>query len=415
MKPSILKNSSYLLIAQIIVKVVAFFYNIYLARVLDVENFGLYTVALSYFALISAISEFGVNRYLTREIALNKSKIPSLLFGVALFRLTTVTVVFASFAVGLSLFDKNSTRVALSLVATLAILPQALALTMDSIYVGLQRLSWSSIGILVLNISTAVVGFLLLRQGYGALGAVSALVVGFLIYIFVLAAFPLKFNRNFFHLRARGQPVVTLVLIKEITKGSLPYGLLAILGLLYFKIDSILLSYIRGSYETGIYGIAYKFLEAVIFIPTALSSAMFPVLARLHTESMIEVKKLYFKSLAFLFTVSLMILGAYVLLLPWLINTYLPQYKLAIPLINILSLTIPFIFIHIPGAVVLLSTDKYLRPVIALSFVALLFNLVLNLIFIPHFGYYGASWITVLSEIFSFGVYFIFLTKRVFK
>ena len=34
--------------------------------------------------------------------------------------------------------------------------------------------------------------------------------------------------------------------------GSLPYGLLGILGLLYFRIDTILLSYLRGNFETEI-------------------------------------------------------------------------------------------------------------------------------------------------------------------
>ena len=391
----VLQNTSFLLSAQVITKVISFFYTLFLAKSLGVETFGLYTVALSYFSLISAVSEFGINRYLTREVALNRH-LSSLLCGVLLFRLTFVSVVFAIFAVALSLLDSNASRVSLSVLAVSAVLPQAIAFTLDSIYVGLQKIKVSSIGLLSLNISTTIIGIWLISAGNNVLGAVATLILGQIIYVLTLLLFNLKNGWGQLKNSIHRERALTKAHMLKITKGSLPYGILGILGLVYFKIDSLMLGYMKGSFEVGLYGAAYRFLEAIVFVPSSVATVLFPVLSKLHQSDPPaggEVGRLYRKSLKALFGVSILILIGY----------------------RLLSLTIPFMFVHVPGAMVLLSTDKYLKPVIFLSVFTVLFNVIGNLIFIPQFGLMGASYMTVVSEILSFLVFFTFLQFKVLR
>ena len=87
----------------------------------------------------------------------------------------------------------------------------------------------------------------------------------------------------------------------------------------------------------------------------------------------------------------------------------------SIEALRILALSLPFIFVHVPGAQILLSTDKYLKPIILLSILTLSFNVILNLLFIPKYGFIAASWITVASEVLSFLVFFQLLRVKVFK
>ncbi|EKD90303.1 MAG: O-antigen transporter related protein, partial [uncultured bacterium] len=206
---------------------------------------------------------------------------------------------------------------------------------------------------------------------------------------------------------------VHLTVIKKIIIGSLPYGLLSVLGLLYFRIDAILLSYMKGSFETGIYGAAFKFLEAVTFIPSAFSLALLPVLARLHESSVKDVKRLYFNSFKVMLVLGLVVWLGYVLILPEIIKAVLPNYLSSIGAIRILSLAIPFMLIHVPAVSVLLSTDKFLKQVLILSVLALVFNIAANLIFIPQFGFIAASWVTVASEVLSFVIFFLFVKNRI--
>lgn len=404
--PSILRQISGLLGAQILTRLVSFFYVFYLARNLGVSEFGLLTVALAYFSLLSAVADFGFNRFLIREVARDFTKIPELLYNISLFRLALTSVIFAVFATILYTFDPASGRVNLILLAVLAILPQTIAQTFDAIFIAVRKLQISAIALLITNLSTAGVGFLLVKEGFGAIGAVVALILGQLVGAILLL----------FLLKTLKSPLLSHVKfasIKKVIIGSLPYGLLTVLGLVYFRIDAVMLSYFRGNFETGLYGAAFKFLEAVIFVPAAVSAALFPVLAKLHDGNLKEVKKLYWRSLGIMAVLGLVILAGYLVILPEVVVRFLPQYLPAISAIKVLALAIPFMFIHVPAVQVLLSTDRFLKPVIALSFLTVGFNILANLLFIPRYGLMAAAWITTLSEVLSFIVFFLLIKIQI--
>lgn len=402
----ILKQAGWLVLAQVSTKAVGFFYTIYLARNLGVENFGLYTVAFAHFSIISSITELGFNRFLIREIAQDKMKTHLLLWNTMILRLTLTAVLFAVFAVILYIFDSDKIRVNLILLAALAVLPQAVGITFDGIFIALKKLQFSSLALFLSSLATALFGLYLISLGFGVTGAVNALIIGQTVY--ALCLFVLIAKTSGLHF-----PKIEVSIIKEAAKESLPYGILGILGLLYFRIDSIILSYIRGSFETGIYGAAYKFLETIIFIPSSLALALFPNMAKLHEKNPSDLRKLYIKSMKLMFILGLPILLGYMFILPLVIRLYLPNYLPAIEAIKILSVSIPFIFLATPGVQVLLSTDKYLKQVISFSIFTLVFNIVLNLMFVPGFGFMAASWITVLSDILSFIIFFSLINFKI--
>lgn len=405
----ILKQTSWLFSAQAFGRVIGFLYTIFLAKTLGVSDFGLYSTALAYFSLVGTISDFGFNRFLIREVARGNYNPSELLFNIGALRLTFSTIIFAILAVLLYSFDPDKARVNLTLLAVMAVLPQAIAQTFDAVFIAIQKLQFSALCLVALNLSTALLGVILINFGYGPTGAVVALILGEILYILILGVVLKLQNIKLFS-------TVKLEILKDITVGSLPYGLLGILGLLYFKIDTIMLSYIKGNFDAGIYSAAYRFLEAIVFIPSALSSAMFPVLAKLHDiGDKAEISRLYFKTIKIMFLFGILIMASYILILPTVIKILLPNYQSSIQVVMILSLTIPFIFIHVPGAQVLLSSDKYLKPVIWLSVLTLSFNSISNLMFIPIYGYSGAAWITVASEVVSFVVFFALLKNKVLK
>lgn len=395
-------------LAQVIARLIGFFYTIFLARNLTIPEFGLYSVALAYFSLLSTISDFGFNRFLVREIAKDHLRLSNLVFNVTFLRLTVSSCLFALFAVILYMLDPDKFRVSVSLLMVLAVIPQAVALTLDGLFVALKRLQLSALSLVFLSIFTSAIGYFLVLSGFGPTGAAIALILGQLGYLVIIIVILLTQKINLL-------AEINFKIIREITLGSLPYGLLGILGMLYFRIDTILLSYLKGNFDTGIYSAAYKFLEAAIFIPTALSTALFPVVAKLYLEDKHKIKSVYFKSFKMMMFAGIVMVVGYLLILPYIIRIFLPNYLFSIEALRILALSLPFIFIHIPGAQILLSTDKYLKPIILLSIFTLSFNIILNLLFIPKYGFIAASWVTVASEALSFVVFFQLLRVKVFK
>lgn len=405
---SILKKSSLLIIAQGLARVIGFFYTIYLARVLAVDEFGVTAAALAYFSLASVIADFGFNRFLIREVSINKEKLTEILFNVTSLRLTFATILFCLFTVGLYFFDKDLLRANLSILAVMAILPQTIALSLDAVFIALQKLKFSAIATFILSGVNTLLGITLVSLNFGPTGVIVALIGAQVIYTIFLIYLLKKEKVKLL------SKVTTDSLIKVLI-GSLPYGLLGVLGLVYFKIDTLMLSYIRGNFETGLYSVSYKFLEAVILVPSAISAVIFPSLSRLHQGSTTDLKKYYFKTLKLMGILGFVVFLLYIIILPIIINLLLPKYIPAIGIVQLLSLTIPFMFLHTPSTQLLLASEKYLKPVIYLSLLTMFFNVISNLIFIPKFGYFAAAWITILSEVLSFIVFYLFIQKKVFQ
>ena len=403
----ILKQSSWLFFAQIITRFIGFFYTIFLARNLGVGDFGLYTVALSFFSLVSTSADFGFNQFLIREIVRGKSNIFSLLWNIAILRLVVSSILFTIFALILYALDSDSLRVSLSLLAILAVLPQGVALTLDGAFVALRKLQYSAISSLIVSFTTAILGVFLVIAGFGPIGAVNALILGQVIYLIVLI---ILFN----NLKPFRIFPVDLSIIKKIILGSLPYGILGVIGFLSFRLDTIILSYFRGNFETGIYGVAYKFLDAVVFIPTILALASFPIFVKTLNTDLITVKKIYSKNLKISLTLGLAIMVLYLMILPEIVRVILPDYSSSIQLIQILALSIPFIFMHIPLNQLLLSSEKYLKQLILIYSVLFSINIILYLTFIPLYGTKAAAWVTVLSEFSTFLTLLLFLKIRLF-
>ena len=117
---NIFKQASWLVAAQLSTRIISFFYTIFLARNLGVSDFGLYSLALAYFALISTLADFGFNRFLIKEIATDYKKISKLVLTISFLRIATSSVLFALFSVVIYYFDPDKIRVHLILLAFLA-------------------------------------------------------------------------------------------------------------------------------------------------------------------------------------------------------------------------------------------------------------------------------------------------------
>ena len=53
-----------------------------------------------------------------------------------------------------------------------------------------------------------------------------------------------------------------------------------ILGLASYRLDALVLALLKDSYAVGIYGLAYRFMEAAIPIGAFITFAIFPLLVR---------------------------------------------------------------------------------------------------------------------------------------
>ena len=178
---------------------------------------------------------------------------------------------------------------------------------------------------------------------------------------------------------------------------GLPFALTFVLTTLYFKIDVPILLAIKGAGQTGIYSSAYKPFEALIFVPMTLLQVVFPILSIQHRSSPERLRQTverFFKALVIL---GWPVTVGTVLLAPGLTHL-LRLFPAAEEPLRILAIGFVVLFVNNAFIGALNSMDKQVLFTYAAG-VSVVVNVALNVVLIPFYGYDGAAWATVLTEV----------------
>ena len=405
MLKSIFRNSSYLLISQFLVKALAFGYAIFLAGNIGASDFGTYSAALSIFGLMSLFSDLGINRVLTRDIARDEANLSKFFSTALLLRALSSAVSFLGLTVFFYLTDSSGLRFVLTSIALLSLVPQSIALSVDAVLIALKKAPLSALGFFLFNMVSYIAGAALIFSGFGVYGATIAFLAGHIFYaVFFVTA--LLYNRKI-EFKPFDFDLARSILVK-----SFPYGILSAIGFASFRIDTVILSFTRGGAETGIYSLAYRFLEAATIIPIAFGTILYPVFSEFGKD-ITKTKKLFRSSLFFGFAAGCLITISYWTILPWFLNTFFPaSFAGSSKALQILSLAVPFIFMHIPLSQLLLSKENLLKEIVLLYIGIFSVNLILMVNFIPQYGFIAASWITVIAESITFAAFLTYIKKK---
>lgn len=182
---------------------------------------------------------------------------------------------------------------------------------------------------------------------------------------------------------------------KTLLLSSLPLGIMLLCNLLYSKADTFLLAILRPTAEVGVYGVSYRFFELAIAIPAFLSNSAYPLLLqRVDKEN---VYYALFKKYLVLFTASAFVIAVSLFTLSPLITLLKPEFALSVAPLQLLSLSLPFFFLTsiLQWHFLIKGKIKFLVPLYGGAF---LLNIILNVLFIPHFSYLAAAITTGLSE-----------------
>jgi O-antigen/teichoic acid export membrane protein len=192
---------------------------------------------------------------------------------------------------------------------------------------------------------------------------------------------------------------------KKIIREAIPIAISVILTLVYFKIDSIFLSlnFINRFSpsplsDVGIYGIAYKVLEGLIFFPAMFVGLIMPLLSGSAVSDKEQFKKIFQKTLNVLiiFIVPLVV-GVLILAMPIVKLIGGNNFIESAPVLRILSFAVGLIFLGslFGNSIIALNRQKIGAWI---YFGGMIFNIVTNLIFIPKYRYLGAAGTTVATE-----------------
>jgi O-antigen/teichoic acid export membrane protein len=180
-------------------------------------------------------------------------------------------------------------------------------------------------------------------------------------------------------------------------KQAWPFGLVLVLWTVYFWVDSVMLSVMKGDEEVGLYNAAYRILVVLQLIPGAYWGAVFPLMSRLYMSSKASLLVILHKSLKYMLILALPIaLGTTLLADRFVIQIFGADYEAAALGLQILTWTIVFQFLSASYVHLFNSVNRQMVVAFYLVF-TLLANVVLNAVLIPKYGLVGASIATVVT------------------
>lgn len=197
-------------------------------------------------------------------------------------------------------------------------------------------------------------------------------------------------------------------------KDALAFGAILIFAYIYFRIDALMLSLMKGSYDMGIYGVPYKILDIILLVPAIFMGVVFPLFAKYGLHNRQRLVKIFTKSQDVLIMTGLPITAGIVILAQPIVDliggqefltastVQLGLYPItAVHTLQILMVAVFISFLSHPYNYVL-TANGYQGKLVAPNIGYAVFNIGLNLMFMPKFSYLAAALITVLTELLVF-------------
>lgn len=376
-------------------KLVDFVFNVFTAALIGPAGIGRYTEAVSIYGILATLQDFGLGTITVRDVAADRTLAARYFKNTLLVRWLLAVAVLplagAVAAVGWYFHAYDApTLVALSLLMA-GFFPGSLAAAASSQLRAVEQFETAAFLEVAGNLLRILIGTLTLLLGWNIIGlALTSLIVN----IFTAVAFAVNVDVAGLWRETRVDRIFCRYLVRE----SFTLMLNNMLNLVFFRIDVILLSFLTDASAVGYYSVAYKFIDGVGFVSAYLTGALFPLMARLARESLVELRSLYLFALRLLIAIALPIMAVMLVLADRIINLFYPQFPESIPALRILILFLAFSYVNGVTQYALIAVGKQRR--ITKAFIAgVAFNVLANILLIPRFGIEAAAAVTVLSEV----------------
>lgn len=384
----VIRNSGFLFLSGIATNIFSFVALLYIANYLGLENFGIYTYAFAFTYLFSFIPDMGVHQILVREAAKEPEKAGKLIGNGTILQIClSVVALLLAFVIITLINFPPSTKNALY-IASLGLLISGTG-AYGIIYEVKLKMEYSLLFNLANRIVFLILIFLAISNHWGLTFLILATVSATLTHNLLMILYSRKLVKVSFD--------IDFPLIKRLLKESIPIAIASVFTIIYFKIDVIMLGFLRGEAEVGLYSAAYRLTDALIFLPTVLTTSTFPLVSKYYKDSFDSFRFAYSRTFKYLFATGLLIAVLVTFASAKIISLiYKPEFQGSTIALQILIWTTAIMFITTLISTTCVSSGNQ-QIVSKRAIIAALLNVILNLILIPWIGYVGAGIATVLS------------------
>lgn len=383
-------NTGWMFAGQVIFLILSFFIGAWLARYLGPEKYGLISYIVAFVGLFSFLGSLGIDGILNRELVSHPDKRDDLL-GTSFYLkligggLAFLAVVICTMFLGSSWLIKS-----LIILYSLHFFLQAVFVISTFFYSQVQAKQAIKAQLLAALVSSGLkIIFILLG------GDIAWLLVIYLLDTVWQGIFLVRLYK------INGLKIRTwrfrADLARSLWRDSWPLMLSSAAGYIYLRIDQVMVGQMMGETSVGIYAAGVKLTEVFYFIPGVICGSLFPAIVNARKTNKhsyynrLQKLYLFLGGLGFLLAIFVAMLAG-----PIISFVFGIEYLAAIPVLQIYIWSSVGLFL---GSVVSsqLTAENRIKEIFTITFVAMVINIILNIILINRLGLTGAALATLAA------------------
>lgn len=362
----------------------------FLTRHLGQTGYGAYETILSYLFIFTVLADFGLHVIHVREISRHPENEKFISGNIFTLRFVSLVLVIAlSVVVGFFLPYPEEIKNGI-LIATIFVLFSSLSQILSGIFQKYHAFHYISFSDILTRLIQLGLVFYAVKTGLG---------LSVFIWILSLTA-SIQFAIIFFLSRRfiEFPFILDFSYVRKILKISLPVAMSILFTAIYIRTDALMLSLMKPAADVGIYRLASKLLETIVFFPALLVELTMPSFSHFAFKARGFFKQIFSKTFNVLFILAVPTV-VFLVVLPQPIVLILGGREFldsALPL-KILALVVGLAFLNNLGGKTLIALElQKLGMWIYLSGAVL--NIFTNLLVIPRYSYIGTSFTTLMTE-----------------
>jgi len=273
-----LKNTGTRAVAELVGKLSTFLLFAVLAREVGQAGLGAFVFAFAFLGLGMAPIALGSDSYMLRQVARDRSQANRLFFNVIAMKLALAVPVLAALLGVLFALDYEGRVRETVLVLSVGLFLDLLVRSLHALFNAHERGDLLALSLVVQRVVTALLGVAALALGHGVVTVAALYSVGS----------ALGFGAATLSLwRAIGMPSsnVDPHSWRDLAGKSFPFAMQDVFTAMLFRVDAVILSVMTTEAAVGVYGAAYRVLEATMFIGWAISGAFVAMYAYLGRDT----------------------------------------------------------------------------------------------------------------------------------
>jgi O-antigen/teichoic acid export membrane protein len=389
---TVARNTAFMLFGQILIKVFAFIFNVYVVRRLGDIHFGRYSAALAYVAIFAMLTDLGTSSLSVREMARKRENIAWMVPDIIALRAVLSLAAIIGITLSAWLLGKSPDRVMGIFIASCGLLLYAFQGPLDSVMIAEERLDFSSVFRFLNQAVFMILGTVLLLVGAGYVGLLLASLAG----VFAMGLASAYVVKRVLRLKLdRPNPHHWWPLLRA----SFPFGIAGLASALSQRFDTVFMSFVLTDAAVGWYNVPYNLLLMMLLLAQSLAISMYPTLVKEYDSGRGSIQGTVQRALRYLLLVSLpMAVGGMLLADRIILVLYGQEFVPAVALMKIAVWALPCMFLaEILGRT---SSTLHLEKVMArLGIVSALGSVILSVVFISKWGVMGAAIAMVITRV----------------